>query len=101
MPKPLSTPPTIPEGVKPNAISASYSVTINLGNYESARVEQTVSADLDWHTDIAAAQEWATNMAKYGARAAILPLLARRKESIDSIWQNLPADLKAELEGQY
>lgn len=101
MPKPLTTPPAPPPGITGTSATAYAEYKINLGNYESLTAGEWYTVEIGPDADPVAALEYANAMAKYGARTAILPLLARRKESIDSVWANLPAEIKAELEGQY
>lgn len=97
----LTTPPVKPDGVTVTSVSAGYSIKVNVGNYESVETHEWVSADVEAHADPAAAQAYVNDLAKYGARAAILPVLARRGAKIESMWSNLPADVKKDIEGQY
>lgn len=99
--RPLTQPPTIPDGVTPTAITAGYEVKINLGNYESITSQQWVSADVAPGSDIAAAQEWANEQAKYAARAAVLPALSKRQAQTDSIWNSLPEHIREEMKNNY
>lgn len=100
-PRPLTTPPAAPPGVTIIEIGASYSITINVGNYEKVESFQHIKATIDPGADIPAAQRYINEQAKLAARAAVLPALGARQNQTDSIWNSLPDRVKKELEGKY
>jgi hypothetical protein len=75
-------------------ITASYAMTVNLGAYENIRVEAGATATLDEGDDPAQAHADLMNHAKIAAMKAAAPLIKKRAQIDDSVWEGLPEHLK-------
>jgi hypothetical protein len=71
-------------------ITATYARTFNLGEYNSMRLEASLSADLDDDDDPAAAHAELFDLAKATVKAQAAPVLERRKKEIAAIRDSLP-----------
>ena len=71
-------------------ITATYGVTINLGNYESAKVAMTLGAEIEENEDTEAANKQLFDMAREMVIARAKPLIERRDARIEGITANLP-----------
>lgn len=79
-------------------ITVSYSRTFNLGDYNSARFECAITAELDDDdNDNEGEQEVLEDLrriARESVQAQALPVLKRRNEEIDAIRAALPAEVR-------
>lgn len=89
-------------GISIIEVTAHYEITINLGNYEKAVVGGYAKATIDPNESTASdAYEQAFAAAKDAVKAQALPLLAKRQNQMESIWNGLPESVKKQFEGQY
>lgn len=71
-------------------ISVTYARTFNLGNYENARFETTITADVEEEgAHAATAALW--QLAKDTIKAQALPVIKKREEDVAAIRASLPA----------
>lgn len=81
--------------MKVTTVSITYARTFNLGDYNSARFEVALSAELEYdgeHSDDvqeAQAELWA--LAKDSIKAQAMPVLKKREDEVAAIRASLPA----------
>jgi hypothetical protein len=71
-------------------IQVTYARTFNLGDYNSARFEVAVAADLDDDEDPAVVQAELWQTAKASLKAQALPVLRKRAEDVAAIKASVP-----------
>lgn len=74
-------------------ISVTYARTFNLGDYNSARFEVAVAAELDPGDEPAAVEAELWRLAKESVKAQAMPVLKKRQDEISAIRGSLPAGL--------
>lgn len=71
-------------------ITVTYARTFNLGNYESARFEVAVSAEVE-EEGAHEAMDALWQLAKESIKAQALPVLKKRADEVSAIKASLPA----------
>lgn len=71
-------------------LSVTYARTFNLKDYNSARFEVQVGAELDEGEDVAAVEAELWRIAKESVKGQALPVLKKRDEDIAAIRESLP-----------
>lgn len=92
----------LPDGVTVVRVTAHYEAKINLGNYESATVSHFMDAEVDQAIIApAAAANALMEQCKRAVRVAAVPLIAKRDQKIDSVWQGLPEHVRKSMEDKF
>lgn len=78
-------------------ISATYGGKLNLGDYNSAHLELTLTAVLEPGEDPAQAQGALFDEARNQVRAKALELFAKRGARIDQIFAGLPVEVQQQI----
>ena len=85
-------------------INVTYARTFNLGDYNSARFEVALSAELEQaengeegDEDEQAALEQLWHLAKDSVKAQALPVLKRREHEVAAIRDSLPPEVQAAI----
>jgi len=81
--------------VRVTKISLRYGRTVNLGNFESVKVECEIEAEIEEGDDPASARKVLHEQVKADVREQLLPLAKLRMEQVNEIISSLPADLQA------
>lgn len=92
-----------PEWLEVAQISASYSVKVNLGNYESAEASHHMVVKLPeqaTHAQIREAQQYANQEVKRAALLLVARAVEQRKAVQDSIFNALPEVVRNQLSEQ-
>lgn len=74
-------------------VSVTYARTFNLGDYNSARFEVSVAAELGADDDPATCEAELWRLAKESVKAQAMPVLKKRQDEIQAIRGSLPAGL--------
>ena len=80
-------------------ISVTYGGKLNLGDYNSAHVEITVSAILDDREDGQLAVDQLFETAKAAVRKEARVLFEKRGARVDEIFAGLPVEVQQEIKG--
>jgi len=72
------------------SVSVTYARTFNLGDYNSARFEVAIAADLDDDDDPATVEAELWQLAKASLKAQALPVLRKRDDEIAKIKASVP-----------
>lgn len=85
-------------------INVTYARTFNLGDYNSARFECALSAELELaenaeegDEDERAALEQLWQLAKDSVKAQALPVLRKREDEVAAIRSSLPAEVRSAI----
>lgn len=70
---------------------------INLGNYEQAHLELSITAELDDGDDPASVRSQLWAEAKSSLKEQTAPFLKQRQEQVDSVYNGLPADVQEQI----
>ncbi len=76
--------------MKIKTISVTYGRKINLGNYNSAHIEEAIWADLEEFDDEGEASDALFEMAKNSVKEQSFVVLRKKQELIDEIKTGLP-----------
>lgn len=79
------------------AVAITYGRTFNLGDYQSARIDITIEADLDELDDRQAVLDDLWRRAKDNVKAQALPLYRKQADQVREVFGGLPPDLQQEL----
>lgn len=77
-----------------NQVSFTYGRKFNLGDYNSAHVECTVSADLESGESEAVAIAKCAELAKAAVRDNAMPLFAKQTATAKEVFAGLPVELQ-------
>lgn len=72
------------------SVTVTYARTFNLGEYNSMRLECSLSAEIDEDEDPATAQAELWQLVKDSVKAQALPVIKRREDEIAAIRDSLP-----------
>lgn len=90
-----------PEWIEVAQISASYSVKVNLGNYESTEASHHMVVKLPeaaTHVQIREAQQYANQEVKRAALLLVARAVEQRKAVADSIYNSLPDYVRSQID---
>lgn len=85
--------------MKITEISVTFGGTLNLGDFNSAKLSVTFSALLDDGDDPDAARSLLMTMAQSAVREKAQELQRGRKARVDEIFAGLPVELQQQLKG--
>jgi hypothetical protein len=77
-------------GMRPAIVKVIYARTFNLGDYNSARFEVALEAELDDDEDFETAQAELWDIAKASVKAQALPIVKRRNDEVEKIKASVP-----------
>lgn len=80
------------EGVTVKTVSVSYGRTLNLGNFSSARLEETLWADVAEGVDLDEVQRFLWGMVKAQVREQAMPFLRKVREEFLEAIASLPEE---------
>lgn len=78
-------------------VKAHYERTLNLGDYNSAKVSAELWAALDEGDDAAAAFNMLWTQAKAEVKEQVAPLVAKQSAKAAQLFAGLPVELQAEI----
>lgn len=78
-------------------MTVTYGRRINLGDFNNAHVEQTVSAELEDGDDPLECSAQLFDMARDQVKARILPLVKKQADEVAAIFAGLPPELQKEI----
>lgn len=79
------------------AINVTYARTFNLGDYNSARFECALSAELDAGDAPDAVEAALWQLAKDSVKAQALPVIKKREADVAAIRDSLPPEVQATI----
>lgn len=78
-------------------VNVSYARTINLGDFNSAKIECSMSAEIDEGDDLDACMKACWEMAKSNVKAQALPLKGKQQLAVKEIFLGLPMEVQSQL----
>ncbi len=78
-------------------VTVGFGSTINLGNYNSARFDVQLEAELDEGEDVEQAVQQLHQQARDNVRRQALPIIRRNSERLEDIFRHLPEYLQQDI----
>lgn len=80
--------------MKIKEISVTYGGKLNLGDYNSAHIEATATAEIEEGEDYQACLKALFSGVRFEARLQAAELIEKRKSLVNSVFASLPADVQ-------
>lgn len=83
--------------MKRDRVDVTYGGTLNLGNYQSAKISVSLGAELEPGDDPAEVSRVLFDEARAMVAERAAPLIKNKKALLDGVFTSLPADVRSKL----